>query len=111
MPGWVVDDGAQSDDAVQLQQPDMLISVMAPARCARQFTGRSHLLIGRFLPADLAKKYDLCLPEFCGTDIFVELRPTSSEHYQDGSAKAKKEGSSSEDGPAGTKGKNGADED
>jgi len=111
MSGWVVDDEAQSDDAVQLQQPDTLISVMVPSRCARQFTGRSHLLIGRYLPADLAKKYDLCLPEFIGTDVFVELRPPAScEHHQDGSAKAKKEASMAEDGH-GTKGRNGGDED
>jgi len=110
MSGWIADDEAQSGDAVQLQQPDMLISVLAPARCARQFTGRSHLLIGRYLPADLAKKYDLYLPEFLGTDVFIELRPASSEHYQENSAKTKKEGSASEDGP-GTKGKNGGDDD
>ena len=83
---------------------------MAPARCARQFTGRSHLLIGRYLPTDLTKKYDLCLPEFFGTDVFIELRPASSEHHQDGSAKSKKDCSSTEDGP-GPKGKNGGDED
>jgi len=88
----------------------MLISVLAPAKCARQFTGRSHLLIGRYLPADLARKYDLCLPEFIGTDVFLELRPGCSEHHQDGAAKTKKEGVSTEDGP-GTKGKNGGDED
>jgi len=109
--GWIVDEDMQSDDAVQLQQPDMLISLMAPTKCARQFTGRSHLLIGRHLPFDLTKKYDLYLPEFLGTDVFVELRPaTTSEHHLDGSTKVKKQGSS-EDGPA-TKGKNGGgDED
>jgi len=105
MSGWVADDEALSNDTVQMQQPDMLISLMAPVRCARQFTGRSHLLIGRHLPSDLAKKYDLCLPEFLGTDVFVELRPASCEYHQDGSAKLKKEGSS-EDGPA-MKGRNG----
>jgi len=112
MLGWIADDEAQSDEAVQMQQPDMLISVLAPARCARQFTGRSHLLIGRYLPTDLAKKYDLCLPEFLGTDVFMELRPASFEHHQDGSAaKNKKEGlTTSEDGP-GTKGRNNGGDD
>jgi len=91
---------------VQLQQPDMLISVLAPARCARQFTGRSHLLIGRYLPADLARKYDVSLPEFIGTDVFVELRPAGcAEHHQ-----AKKDGAATEDGP-GTKGRNGGGDD
>ena len=108
--GWISDDEAQSDDSAQLQQPDMLISVLAPSGCARQFTGRSHLLIGRYLPTDLIKKYDLYLPEFLGTDVFVELRSVPSEHQLDGSAKAKKEGSSSEDGP-GTKAKDCGDED
>jgi len=106
--GWSVND-AQTDDAAQPLQPDMLISLLAPARCARQFTGRSHLLIGRYVPADLARKYDLCLPEFIGTDVFVELRPGCSDH-QDGAAKAKKEAASTEDGP-GAKGRNGGDED
>jgi len=109
MSGWIADDEDQSDDAVQLQQPDTLISVMAPVRCARQFTGRSHLMVGRYLPTDLAKKYDLCLPEYLGTDVFIELRPASCEHHQDGAAKTKKESSTSEDGP-GTKGKNDGDD-
>ena len=108
--GWIVDDEAQSDDSARLQQPDMLISILAPARCARQFTGRSHLLIGRYLPTDLARKYDLSLPEFLGTDVFIEMRPVSAEHHQDGSARAKKDGSSSEDGP-GAKGRNSGDDD
>jgi len=104
LTGWSVDDEAtaQSDDAVQLQQPDMLISVLAPTRSARQFSGRAHLLIGRYLPADLARKYDLALPEFAGTDVFVELRPGADQHH------AKKDGAPTEDGPA-AKGKNGAD--
>jgi len=103
--GWSVDDEVQSEDAIQLQQPDMLVSVLAPVRCARQFTGRSHLLIGRYLPTDLAKKYDLCLPEYAGTDVFVEMRPLTSaiDHHVDGSTKSKKDG---EDGPA-TKARNG----
>lgn len=82
----------------------MLISVLAPTRCSRQFTGRSHLLIGRYLPTDVVRKYDLCLPEFLGTDVFVELRPVFGEYHQ-----AKKDGSSTEDGPA-TKGRNGGDD-
>ena len=51
--------------------------MLAPAACSRHFIGRTHLLAGRFVPADLAKKYELDrLPSFSGLDIYVDLRAT-----------------------------------
>lgn len=59
-------------------QPEMLISLLAPAVCSRHFAGRYHLLGGRFLPADLIKKYDLDrLPLFPGLDVVVDLKNRS----------------------------------
>ncbi|MGH0169142.1 UNVERIFIED_CONTAM: hypothetical protein FKN15_056185 [Acipenser sinensis] len=52
--------------------PEVLISLNAPKKCARGFSGK-HFLAGRFLPYDIQKKFDLNLPEFPGTDSLVEL--------------------------------------
>ncbi|KAG7456716.1 hypothetical protein MATL_G00238830 [Megalops atlanticus] len=52
--------------------PDVLISLMAPKKCAASFPGK-HFLAGRFLPFDLQRKYELNLPEYSGTDCLVEL--------------------------------------
>uniref|UniRef100_A0AAY5KVI4 ApoA-I-binding protein 2 n=1 Tax=Esox lucius TaxID=8010 RepID=A0AAY5KVI4_ESOLU len=65
--GWDVDQ-ATSDGI----NPEVLISLMAPKRCATSFTGK-HYLAGRFLPYDIQKKYDLNLPEYPGTDCLIEL--------------------------------------
>ncbi|KAK6467452.1 yjeF N-terminal domain-containing protein 3-like [Huso huso] len=52
--------------------PEVLISLNAPKKCAKGFSGK-HFLAGRFLPYDIQKKFDLNLPEFPGTDSLVEL--------------------------------------
>ncbi|XP_029551905.1 yjeF N-terminal domain-containing protein 3 [Salmo trutta] len=65
--GWDVDQ--VTSDGIN---PDVLISLMAPKRCATSFTGK-HYLAGRFLPYDIQKKYDLNLPEYPGIDCVIEL--------------------------------------
>ncbi|XP_028566046.2 NAD(P)H-hydrate epimerase isoform X1 [Podarcis muralis] len=66
--GWDVEKG--NPDGLQ---PDMLISLTAPKKAAKQFTGRYHFLGGRFVPAALQKKYSLNLPEYPETDCVLRL--------------------------------------
>ncbi|KAL4658915.1 yjeF N-terminal domain-containing protein 3-like [Arapaima gigas] len=65
--GWDMD--AASKEGIN---PDVLISLTAPKKCANRFSGK-HFLAGRFLPYDIQKKYELNLPEFPGTDCLIEL--------------------------------------
>ncbi len=63
-------------------QPEFLISLTAPKQCAKHFHGKWHFLGGRFVPPDLAKKYELCLPPYPGAEACVELKahmPTDGE--------------------------------
>jgi len=71
--GWDVDHG--SVDGIQ---PDMLISLTAPKKCAVHFKGRFHFLGGRFVPKSIEDEYELNLPEYPGGDQCVELFP---EHF------------------------------
>uniref|UniRef100_A0A8C7MIV2 NADH dehydrogenase [ubiquinone] 1 alpha subcomplex subunit 13 n=1 Tax=Oncorhynchus kisutch TaxID=8019 RepID=A0A8C7MIV2_ONCKI len=52
--------------------PTVLISLMAPKKCAVGFSG-THYLVGRILPYDIQRKYELNAPEYHGTDCLVEL--------------------------------------
>ncbi|XP_053705073.1 yjeF N-terminal domain-containing 3 [Synchiropus splendidus] len=65
--GWDVEDA--TEDGIN---PEVLISLTAPKKCAMNFTGK-HFLAGRFLPYDIQKKFELNLPEYPGTDCLVEL--------------------------------------
>ncbi|MBN3279608.1 YJEN3 protein, partial [Polyodon spathula] len=65
--GWDVD--KVNADGIT---PEVLISLNAPKKCAKGFSGK-HFLAGRFLPYDIQKKFDLNLPEFPGTDSLVQL--------------------------------------
>ena len=67
LPGWAVDEA--STEGIN---PEVLISLTAPKKCAASFTGK-HFLAGRYLPYDIQKKYDLNLPEYPGTDCLIEL--------------------------------------
>jgi len=68
--GWDVEKGP-SDKYNYM--PDVLVSLSAPKLCAKYFEGK-HFLGGRFIPTALAEKYSLILPEFPGTDCFVQLK-------------------------------------
>lgn len=54
-------------------QPEMLISLTAPKKCAEQFKGKYHYLGGRFVPPKLEAKYNMNLPQYPGTESCVLL--------------------------------------
>ncbi|KAL8584072.1 hypothetical protein ACOMHN_022412 [Nucella lapillus] len=66
--GWDVEEGCEGG-----LQPQLLISLTAPKKCARLFRGKHHILGGRFMPPSLAEKYDLRLPDYPDTAAIVEL--------------------------------------
>lgn len=68
--GWNVEEGAPATGGLE---PDLLISLTAPKKCAQKFRGRFHYLGGRFVPPSLAQKYELNLPEYPGTEVCVKL--------------------------------------
>uniref|UniRef100_A0A1B6MF98 NAD(P)H-hydrate epimerase n=1 Tax=Graphocephala atropunctata TaxID=36148 RepID=A0A1B6MF98_9HEMI len=68
--GWNVETGPPADGL----QPELLISLTAPKKCAQYFQGKYHYLGGRFVPPKLAEKYDLQLPAYAGTECVVELK-------------------------------------
>nr|XP_020467961.1 yjeF N-terminal domain-containing protein 3 [Monopterus albus] len=65
--GWDVEEPSQ--DGIN---PEVLISLTAPKKCAMGFSGK-HFLAGRFLPYDIQKKYELNPPNYQGTDSLIEL--------------------------------------
>ncbi|XP_023699977.1 yjeF N-terminal domain-containing 3 isoform X2 [Paramormyrops kingsleyae] len=65
--GWDADE--PGTDGIN---PEVLISLTVPKRCAASFPGK-HFLVGRFLPYDIQKKYELNLPEYPGTDCLIQL--------------------------------------
>lgn len=79
--GWNVEEG----DPEGLQ-PDLLISLTAPKKCAKLFRGRYHYLGGRFVPRTLELKYDLQLPPYPGTDCVVELKTQKPEEEKTNNA-------------------------
>lgn len=68
--GWDVEHGAPEAGGLE---PDLLISLTAPKKCAEKFRGRFHYLGGRFVPPALEKKYGLNLPKYPGTEVCVKL--------------------------------------
>ncbi|XP_066508256.1 yjeF N-terminal domain-containing 3-like isoform X2 [Hoplias malabaricus] len=66
--GWDTDEA--SVDGIN---PAVLISLMAPKKCALTFSG-THFLAGRLLPYDIQKKYDLNLPKYLGTECITKLQ-------------------------------------
>ena len=72
--GWDVDQGC-----VDGLQPEVLISIVAPKQCSRHFQGKHHFLGGRFVPPDLAKKYQLSIPPYSGSSSVLEI-PTASRN-------------------------------
>lgn len=68
--GWDVEKGKPETGGIQ---PQLLISLTAPKLCAKNFNGK-HYLGGRFVPPQLAEKYDLSLPNYPDTDCCVMLK-------------------------------------
>lgn len=70
--GWDVETGNVGGNSEKFINPAMLISLTAPKKCAKYFTG-IHYLGGRFVPQSLATKYGLELPEYCGSETCLKL--------------------------------------
>ncbi|XP_060037865.1 yjeF N-terminal domain-containing protein 3 isoform X2 [Erinaceus europaeus] len=69
--GWDPETGAAEDGL----RPDVLVSLAAPKRCARGFSGRHHFVAGRFVPDDVRRKFALRLPRYAGTECVAPLSP------------------------------------
>jgi len=68
--GWDVEQGDVEGDGIK---PETLISLTAPKLFAKTYRGKNHFLGGNFVPTALAKKYDLVLPKYSGTDCIIKL--------------------------------------
>jgi len=68
--GWDIEKGNTTGKGLS---PELLISLTAPKLCAKFFTGKYHILGGRFIPKVIADKYELNLPEYPGADQIVIL--------------------------------------
>ena len=82
--GWHVEQG--DPDGIQ---PEMLVSLTAPKLCTKLFRGKRHYLGGRFVPPDLAKKYQLSIPPYPGTECVVELPVNHSAEPENSTGKEK----------------------
>ena len=72
--GWHVENGPPNDQQTDaILKPDCLISLTCPKLCAKYFTGECHYLGGRFIPNQIAKKYNLNLPAYSSCNQFVRL--------------------------------------
>nr|CAG4645021.1 EOG090X0AXR [Leptodora kindtii] len=69
--GWNVETGPE-ESSLSLN-PEMLISLTAPKKCAEKFQGKHHFLGGRFVPEKLAAKYQLNLPPYPSSQPCVRL--------------------------------------
>ncbi|XP_063242219.1 NAD(P)H-hydrate epimerase [Bacillus rossius redtenbacheri] len=69
--GWDVEKGCPPEGGLQ---PELLISLTAPKKCALTFTGKFHFLGGRFVPPQLEAKYQLNLPTYLGTESCVQIK-------------------------------------
>ena len=72
--GWEVDGGCEDG-----LQPQLLISLTAPKKCAVSFRGKYHVLGGRFV---LEQKFNLNLPPYPSTDPIVELKTQTQTQMQ-----------------------------
>jgi len=68
LSGWDVE--KEDPDGIQ---PEVLISLTAPKFCAASFKGKAHYLVGRYVPPDLIRKYQLILPDYPGPEMCVDL--------------------------------------
>ncbi|KAJ3129545.1 NAD(P)H-hydrate epimerase [Nowakowskiella sp. JEL0407] len=66
--GWDVEKGNPGNGI----NPAMLVSLTAPKLGAKDFKGH-HYLGGRFIPPDLANKWELDLPKYPGTEQVVVI--------------------------------------
>ena len=69
---WNIESGPPESGPGSTFQPAALISLTAPKPLVKYFKGR-HFIGGRFLPPQVADKYDLGRPPYVGTEQFVEV--------------------------------------
>jgi len=65
--GWDVDNGKIGEGI----EPDTLISLPVPKLGSKDFKGRFHFIGGRFVPPELAEKYQLNLPPYPDSQQFI----------------------------------------
>ncbi|KAI9850664.1 MAG: hypothetical protein M1838_005309 [Thelocarpon superellum] len=75
---WDIEDGPPSSGPGEGFEPSALVSLTAPKPLVRHFKGR-HFLGGRFVSPQIARKYDLEVPEYDDVDQVVELGPSGSK--------------------------------
>lgn len=68
--GWDVDKG---DTLGTRFSPAMLVSLGVPKPCAAHYRGAHHFLGGRFVPPELAQRYNLTVPTYPGAAQVVRL--------------------------------------
>ena len=73
--GWDVDRGPPADttDTDAALRPDVLVSLMAPKRCAKAYRGSAHFLGKVALPPKIALEHGLKRPAFHGTQQVLRL--------------------------------------
>jgi len=69
---WGIESGPPAAGPGKNFNPATLISLTAPKPLVRFFHGR-HFVGGRFVPPDIAVKYDIQVPDYPGVDQIVEL--------------------------------------
>lgn len=67
--GWDVNQGDILNTGFQ---PDILVSLTAPKLCAKNFLGK-HFVGGRFLPPELASKYNIKMPPYPGVSQVMQI--------------------------------------
>ncbi|KAL9643002.1 hypothetical protein ABK040_010693 [Willaertia magna] len=70
--GWDVDSVDLEKNLQIGLHADVLISLTAPKICAKCFKGK-HFLGGRFVPKAMELEYDMQLPKYPGTEIFIDI--------------------------------------
>ena len=75
---WSIEDGPPKSGPGANFHPANLISLTAPKPLVKHFGGR-HFVGGRFVPPDVAEKYELDLPDYQGVDQVVEILSSGNE--------------------------------
>ena len=71
--GWDVDRGPPTDAPDTTLRPDVLVSLMAPKRCAQAYRGSAHFLGKVALPPKIAREHGLQRPSFHGSQQVLRL--------------------------------------
>jgi len=69
---WNIESGPPDSGPGKDFNPAALVSLTAPKPLAAWFKGR-HFVGGRFVSPDIARKYDIVVPEYPGIDQVVEI--------------------------------------